>query len=127
LPAGREFQTPDGSVRWRLRAGVPERSTDAGVTWTSLPTGIDATLLAGAAPDSATCWLAGQGGVVLRRTGTGPWTRVGFPEAVDLASIRATDAAHASVTTADGRVFETADGGDTWVRRELQGNPAPAF
>ena len=127
LSSALEFQTPDGAVRWRIRAGVPERSADAGVTWIALPTASDATLVAGAAPDSTTCWLVGKGGVVLRRIGDGPWTRVSFPEDVDLASVRASDARHASVTTSDGRVFETADAGETWVRRDLQGNSTRAF
>jgi photosystem II stability/assembly factor-like uncharacterized protein len=35
---------------------------------------------------------------------------------VDLLSVAATDQDNASVTTADGRVFVTADGGQSWSR-----------
>jgi hypothetical protein len=50
--------------------------------------------------------------------------RVTFPEAVDLTSIRSTGAAQASVTTADGHVFVTIDGGLTW---RLQGFQTASF
>jgi Putative zinc-finger len=122
-----EFHTPDGIVRWRLRAGTPERSADAGATWTPIPIAFEATVTAGAAPDSGTCWLVGHGGVVLLRASDGPWTRPDFPDNADLTAVRATDALHATVTTADGRQFETSDGGQTWVSRALQGNPPAAF
>jgi photosystem II stability/assembly factor-like uncharacterized protein len=36
---------------------------------------------------------------------------------VDLASITATDARRATVTTADGRTFETTDNGRNWRNR----------
>ena len=39
-----------------------------------------------------------------------------FPENVDLAGVRATDARTAVVTTVDGRAFGTTDGGSTWTR-----------
>jgi len=121
------FQTPDGAIRWRFPSGVPERSLDAGRTWTPVPIGALVTLTAGAAPDAATCWLVGRAGVVLLRVGDGPWARVAFPEAIDLTAVRAVDALHATVTTSDGRQFETVDGGATWVRRALQGNSDAAF
>jgi photosystem II stability/assembly factor-like uncharacterized protein len=39
----------------------------------------------------------------------------------DLSSVRARDTRAASVTTADGRVFTTIDGGSTWTAGPLQG------
>jgi photosystem II stability/assembly factor-like uncharacterized protein len=38
----------------------------------------------------------------------------------DLSAVTATDAATATVTTADGREFNTTDAGKTWIRRLLQ-------
>jgi photosystem II stability/assembly factor-like uncharacterized protein len=58
--------------------------------------------------------LVGGSGLVQRSTDGRTWQRVAFPEAVDLAGIRATDGSHAIVTTLDGRRFTTADGGATW-------------
>jgi photosystem II stability/assembly factor-like uncharacterized protein len=40
---------------------------------------------------------------------------VPFPEAVDLASVQASDARTAVITTNDGRTFRTADAGQTWT------------
>jgi photosystem II stability/assembly factor-like uncharacterized protein len=53
---------------------------------------------------------------VLRTTDGRSWTRIPFPEAVPLTSIRATDNQTATVTTEDGRQFATEDGGRTWIR-----------
>jgi photosystem II stability/assembly factor-like uncharacterized protein len=58
----------------------------------------------------------GSAGTVLLSTDGRSWRRVAFPEAVDLRSVTATDQETATVTTADGRVFVTTDGGRTWSR-----------
>ena len=42
------------------------------------------------------------------------FTRVDLAEPLDLASVTATDARTATVTTAGGRRFRTDDGGRTW-------------
>jgi photosystem II stability/assembly factor-like uncharacterized protein len=39
---------------------------------------------------------------------------VSIPATTDLASVRATDARQATVTAADGRIFNTTDGGASW-------------
>jgi photosystem II stability/assembly factor-like uncharacterized protein len=46
------------------------------------------------------------------------WRRVTFPETVDLRAVTAADVDNATVTTADGRVFVTVDGGQTWSRAQ---------
>jgi hypothetical protein len=109
--------SPDVNTQWRIvpNGGV-ERSTDRGATWQQQSTGVTVTLSAGVAPSSKVCWLVGPAGIVVRSTDGGTWQRVAFPEAIDLASIRATDDMHAVVTAADGRTFTTADGGRTWTR-----------
>jgi hypothetical protein len=103
--------------RWRiLDGGIVERSIDGGSTWQAQSTGVTVMLTSGASPAPAICWLVGPGGIVLLSTDGRAWQRIAFPEAADLASVRASDDKNATVTTADGRAFSTTDGGGSWVR-----------
>ena len=103
--------------RWRLLpGGAVQRSADGGATWQIQNTGVSGTLLAGASPSPSVCWLVGAGGVVLLSADGRSWTRVAFPEAVQLVAVRATDDQTATVTTSDGRELTTEDGGRTWMR-----------
>jgi len=103
--------------RWRiLQGGAVQRSSDGGATWQTQNTGVSETLSSGSSPSPSVCWLVGPQGIVLRTTDGRSWTRIPFPEAVPLASVRATDDQTATVTTADGRQFVTGDGGRTWTR-----------
>jgi len=112
-------------VRWRiLPTNAVERSTNAGASWDPIVIDPPLKLTGGVAASPTVCWLIGRGGVVLRSVDGIHFDRVTFPEAVDLASIRSTGAAQASVTTADGRVFVTIDGGLTW---RLQGFQTSSF
>ena len=79
---------------------------------TAAPRGI----LAGSAPSPDVCWLVGRRGLVLR---VGPGTRLDVtapPVDADLVRIIAKDARTAAVTTRDGDVYRTTDGGATWQR-----------
>jgi hypothetical protein len=106
--------------RWRiLQGGAVQRSSDGGATWQTQNTGVSETLSSGSSPSPSVCWLVGPQGIVLRTTDGRSWTRVPFPEAVPLASVRATDDQTATVTTADGRQFVTEDGGRTWKRAPI--------
>lgn len=110
-----EIVSPDATVRWRiLPGGRIARSIDRGATWEQQSTGVAVTLTTGAAPSPAVCWLVGPGGTIVVSTDGRTWQRVPFPEAIDLVSVRASDAASATVTSADGRSFSTADGGKSW-------------
>ena len=61
------------------------------------------------------CWFVGRAGLVLLTTDAGAtFTRVDLAEPLDLASVSATDARIAIVTTVSGRRFRTEDGGRTW-------------
>jgi photosystem II stability/assembly factor-like uncharacterized protein len=111
------IDSPDRESQWRIVDGVVEHTNDGGGTWQTQALGVATPMRAGAAPDARVCWLAGVAGVVLRTTDGATWTRIPFPEAADLASIRATDASHATVTTVDGRHFTTRDGGASWIRQ----------
>ena len=112
-----EIASPDPAVRWRITGSVVEHSVNGGARWDAVPTGIGAELLAGAAPSTTVCWVAGRGGVVLLSIDGRSWRRVAFPEITDVSAVRATDARTASVSTVDGRTFSTSDGGLTWVPR----------
>jgi hypothetical protein len=106
---------PDRSVQWRINGpGQVERSVD-GMTWQTRSTSVSAVLTAGSAPSAAVGWMVGTKGVVLRTTDSGQtWTRVAFPEELDLVTVIAVDDKVASVTTATGRQLRTTDGGVTW-------------
>jgi hypothetical protein len=113
--------SPNSNSVWRILAnGAVEHSADRGSKWESQPTGVTVMLSGGASPSPSICWLVGPQGTVLLTTDARSWRRIAFPEAVDLLSVRATDDKIASVTTSDGRVFSTTDGGQTWQR-------SPAF
>jgi hypothetical protein len=114
--ASREIGTPDPSRRWRIADRGIERSNDAGATWTLVRAATGESLTSGAAPSGSVLWLVGQAGVVVLTTDGVNFTRVDLPERVDLAGIAAVDARTATVTTADGRRFETGDGGRSWRR-----------
>jgi len=119
---GREIQSPDPMIRWRIRGPLVEHSIDGGARWDVQPTGIQAELTGGSAVSPSLVWIVGRSGVVLLSTDAGrSWQRIAFPEVTDLSSARARDAQSVAVTTADGRIFSTTDAGATWVPRPLQG------
>jgi Putative zinc-finger len=114
-----ELAVAASSVRWRVADGrTVQRSLDAGANFSTQYTAESGVLLtAGAAPAANVCWLVGRAGAVILSTDGRVWRRLTFPEQVDLTAVTATDARTATVTTADGRRFGTADGGRTWTRR----------
>lgn len=112
-----QIPSPDSAVRWRIVGSAVQRSTDGGARWDPVPTGTNGELLAGAAPSATVCWLVGRGGVVLVSTDGRRFSQVAFPEMTDLSAVSATDERSASVSTTDGRIFNTTDAGLTWQRR----------
>jgi hypothetical protein len=115
--AAAEIASPDAVVRWRVGArGFVQLSQDRGATWEALRSGVTADLVGGISPSAMVCWVVGRAGTVLLTTDGRNWQRLTFPEAVDLMAVRATDARTATVTTADGRMFATSNGGLTWTR-----------
>jgi photosystem II stability/assembly factor-like uncharacterized protein len=120
-----DVPSPDGSVRWRIAGATVSRTSDAGRTWTEQFADPATTLAAGSSPAPAICWIVGAGGVVLLSTDGQTWRRLPSPDAsADLVRVTAVDATTATVTSADGRVFRTADSGRTWT---LQENPLAPF
>jgi hypothetical protein len=107
--------SPDPAVRWRFAERAVERSTDGGRTWQPQTTAAASGLLAGASPSSSVCWIVGRSGLVLVSTDGETWRRLDFPDAkVDIVSVSALDGLAATVVTADGRSFQTTDGGRSW-------------
>ncbi len=107
--------SPDPNSRWRVLAGgTIERSEDGGRTWVAVRVAASEEVLAGASPDRLVCWLVGRNGLVLRATDGTNFTRLPFPESVDLVAVASPEARIATVTTADGRTFRTDDAGRNW-------------
>lgn len=77
----------------------------------------DPQVTARSSPSPNVIWSVGRVGMVLLAIDGRTFVRVPFPETVDLTAVTAEDERRADVTTADGRVFRTADGGRTWQRR----------
>lgn len=102
----------DRRVVWRTRDRAIEHSTDGGVTWTLEQTA-DRPIRAGAFVDANVAWLAGENGLVLRRTKNG-WFGTTAPAEGAITAVRASSPSKATVTLDDGRVFRTENGGVTW-------------
>jgi putative zinc finger protein len=110
-----EIIAPGGTARWRIVAGQRiERATDSPSEWA--PASIDASdlLTAGAAPSATVCWIVGRRGAIYITTDGMRFVRVPFPEMSDLVAVTATDERRATVSSADGRSWTTADQGRTW-------------
>jgi photosystem II stability/assembly factor-like uncharacterized protein len=111
--------SPDPLVRWRIGpSGVVDYTADGGRTWARAATGVTTEIVAGSSPAPEVCWLVGRGGVVLVSHDGRTFARVSVPAEMDLVGVQASDARTAVVTTADGRAFQTADGGLSWRPRE---------
>jgi hypothetical protein len=107
---------PNSGTRWRIIGGSRiEHSADSGQTWaTQYDAGAGVSLVAGTAVSATVAWMVGGGGVVVVTADGRTWTRTAVPGAPDLTAVTAADALAATVLTADGRRFTTADGGRTW-------------
>jgi hypothetical protein len=109
-------RSPDPQVLWRVSSGrYVERSVNGGTTWRVQWTNADASVVAGSAPSADTCWLVGRGGIVLRTIDANRWQTITPPAAADFTGVAAIDASSATVTTTDGRQFQTRDGGKHWT------------
>ena len=109
-----EVVSPNPASRWRIAQGFLERSEDGGTTWLPMRPVARDQIRGGSSPSELVCWLVGARGLVLLATDGTNFTRVRFPEQIDLATVTASSAAAAAITTTDGRTFITTDSGRTW-------------
>ena len=108
--------TLDRNIRWRAYAGRIERSSDGGTTWTLLRERPDQIVTAGSSPTTSVAWFAGRGGFVAVTIDAGAtFTDISLAEPLDIASVSATDAQTAVISTVTGRRFRTEDRGRTWL------------
>jgi hypothetical protein len=102
-------------VRLRASGDRLERSVDAGASWTVELEGIGDRITAGSCPAADVCWVGGAGGTVLLRGADAAWSRRPLPVGARIGRIHAIDSLNATVFLADGRSFQTTDGGRTWA------------
>ena len=108
-------RTPDPQVRYRLtRGGFISRTTDGGATWNGQLVSANAELAAGSAPAPNVCWVVGAKGTIYRTSDGVTWKKVHAPSPADFTAISATDASSATLTTAGGKKFSTANNGKSW-------------
>ena len=113
--AGTRIASPIPSILWRFAAsGRIEYSSDEGTTW-SVQADLGVELLTGSAPSELVCWVVGRAGFVARTTDGERWERATTPTADDLVGVEAQDAMNATVVTAGGNRYVTADGGRSWA------------
>jgi hypothetical protein len=111
-----DIGSPDAVHRWRLDAGgALQHSSSGGASWQPVSLARADVLTAGHSPAGSVCWLVGRLGAVWLTTDGVRFDRRPVADPVDLISIRATDALHATVVTAAGGALATADGGVTWT------------
>jgi len=113
-----EIRAPNSANRWRIVDGGRrvERSINSGTQWETASLSAPGVLTTGMSPAPSISWIVGRAGAVYVTTDGLRFVRVMFPESIDLVSVTATDARHATVMAADGRSFRTEDGGMTWSR-----------
>jgi hypothetical protein len=112
-----QIVSPDPRFRWRVTADGIELTVDGGRTWLPVRLAQGEFLTAGASPAPLVCWMVGRRGVVLVATDGTNFTRIPFPERVDLVAVASTELRIATITSADGRVFYTENAGRTWNRK----------
>jgi len=112
------IHTPDSRIFWFIAPdGEVFKTEDAGKTIQRQEIGAGMKAPAGSSPDVNVCWIVAQNGVVLRTVDGGKhWVKIAAPGSVNFASVSATDALHAVISDASGKVrYSTSNGGATWI------------
>lgn len=105
----------EATAEGQVAQAAPPAAPAAGLRRQAEPEA-DPQITARSSPSPNVIWSVGRGGMVMLATDGRTFLRVPFPETADLTAVTAEDERRADVTTADGRVFRTADGGRTWTR-----------
>jgi Photosynthesis system II assembly factor YCF48 len=120
------LKSASGSTFWRVGiAGVIERSSDAGKTWSPQVSPSKEDWLSGTAISDTVCWIAGRNGAIARTRDGANWESVTPPSQAapnngkmpDWIVITARDAQSATIAGNDTTKFVTSDGGKTWQRQ----------
>lgn len=109
--------SPDPQSQWRpAEGGFVEHTENGGTSWTGAQPVPDAPIewKAGSSPAARTCWMVGQGGVIVVTTDALHWKVVPPPAPVELTDVNATTGRDAVVTSADGKKYATHNAGKTW-------------
>ncbi|HEV2387959.1 MAG TPA: YCF48-related protein [Candidatus Acidoferrales bacterium] len=102
--------------------GALEKSVDSGHTWMPFEVG-NGTKFHAISVSRSEIWAGGDDGALFHSSDGGAhWTRVrptanGAMLVDGIVRIRFVDAQHGLVTTQNGEIWTTADGGATWERR----------
>jgi hypothetical protein len=112
----RVVRTPDPKVLWQIPEQGLLKSENGGATWrpVDLPVA-SARVVFIAAPSAQVCWLVGRGGLILLTADGAHWQTVAPPAGADFVRVAAENASFATVSTAEGRRFQTSDGGKHWT------------
>jgi hypothetical protein len=109
--------------RWTISSdGKLQHSIDSGKTWQPVPVAENAVFRALSAngPD---LWVGGAAGLLYHSPDAGGrWTQIkpvsgGSTLAADIAAIEFTDIRQGKVTTANGEIWTTSDGGQSWRKQ----------
>jgi len=111
------------TLLWTLsREGAVQHSGDSGRTWQVVSVATGATFRALSAV-GANIWVGGRAGAVYRSTDSGrTWAKV-VPAAggkkldQDIVRLDFSDPLSGTINTANGEVWATSDGGQTWLRK----------
>ena len=124
LEAGRAnavASTPSALPQWMISPqGSLQRSYDSGKTWQIVPVQPDASFRAFSATGTEV-WVAGDAGSLYHSSDSGKnWVRVepataGHKLQADIKSVDFSDPLKGALTTENGEVWTTSDGGKTWA------------
>jgi hypothetical protein len=108
-------------ARWTISADGSAllRSTDEGQTWNAVPVASNIVFRVVAALDPEV-WVGGKAGALYHSSDLGAhWTQIkptanGAALTADIVGIDFSDAQHGKLTTSEGKIWTTSDGGASW-------------
>ena len=119
---GAAFRKLPPPAQWSLTtAGAAQRSFDQGKTWQPVSVNNSSQKFLAVFSSGARVWLGGMAGALYQSNDSGIiWTRVTPATAsqqltADVVHIEFSDAQNGTVTAADGELWQTADGGQSWT------------